>query len=89
MLQMLSTPDILNISVIPPKFRDKIYQMLNSCIEKEYDVGHIKRYLDNNDTSQFWNSFLVYNLLLDVNRNENFCRSLPMFDQLLLDWAYL
>lgn len=89
MLQMLSTPDILNISVIPPKFRDRIYQILNSCIEKEYNVAHIKTYLDNNNTSQFWNNFLVYNLLLDVNRNENFCRSLPMFDQLLLDWAYL
>lgn len=89
LLQILSTPDILNISVIPPKFRGKIIEMLDSCSQKNYNVGSIKKYLAVNDTSQFWQNFLTYNLFLDVTRRENFCQSLPMFDQLLLDWVYL
>jgi sulfatase maturation enzyme AslB (radical SAM superfamily) len=89
LLQLLNTPDILDISVIPPKYRDSINQMLKSCQQKKYEVNHIKHYFDNNDTSQFWQNFLTYNLFLDVNRQENFCQSLPIYDQLMIDWVHL
>lgn len=86
---MLIEPDILNISVIPNEFREKLNNMLDRCLVKGYRVDNIKEYLNFNDNSTLWQSFLIYNLLLDATRKEQFCQSLPIFDSLIDQWVKL
>lgn len=86
---LLRNPDIVNMRVIPPKFRPYIETMFESCSRKGYDIQSIRDYFQFEDQSDLWPAFLIYNLMLDVSRGENFCRSLPIFDQLTNDWVRL
>jgi len=84
---ILSSPDILNLSVIPLEFKEKLNIMLNRCLSKGYQVEKITQYLNSYDTSFLWQSFLIYNLLLDTSRQEQFCQTLPIFDSLISRWV--
>ena len=86
---ILLSPDILNLSVIPLEFKEKLNIMLNRCLSKGYQVKPIIQYLNLHDTSVLWPQFLIYNLLLDVSRNEKFCQTLPIYDSLISQWVKL
>ena len=88
-LNMLHAPDILNVCVIPEKYRDQINDMLDRCLSKGYAVKGITRHLLHKDDSSLWDSFLIYNLMLDITRNENFCKNLPIFNELVFDKTML
>lgn len=86
---ILSSPDILNLSVIPLEFKENLNIMLDRCLSKGYRVEPIKNYLNSYDTSSLWQHFLIYNLLLDSSRQEQFCQTLPIFDSLISKWVRL
>ena len=86
---LLSSPDILNISVIPEEFRDSINQQLDSCIAKGFDLAAIKKYFNTNQTKDHWPHFLIYNLMLDNLRKENFFDILPIKKELIDRWIKL
>ena len=86
---LLWDPDILSVSVIPEKYRSKVYDQLDRLIEQGYDVSSIKDYMTNNSTDHLWPSFLIYNLMLDYQRKEKLFAQLPIKDQLVLDWTDL
>lgn len=86
---ILAEPDILNLWTIPDQYREDVYAMLDRCLQKNYPVGKIKKHLDDNNTSHLWDHFLFYNLILDANRGESFCKNLPMFQDLVLKYLKL
>ena len=86
---MLYDPDILSICVIPAKYREDLYKMLDRCDTKKYNVEQIRSHLNSDDTSHLWDSFLLYNLMLDVRRDESFVKSLPFFQELCVEKTLL
>lgn len=86
---ILSTPDILDIQVIPEEYRSDIVSMLDRCIASGHDVTHIKKYLNLSVRDELWNHFLIYNLMLDVTRKETFFENLPIKNQLINKWVRL
>lgn len=88
-ISMLFGPDILNLWTIPQKYRTQVDQILDACLQKNYRVEHVKTHLHSNDTSHLWSAFLIYNLLLDQTRNESFCKNLPFFDDIVLEYLKL
>lgn len=89
LFNILLNPDILNLWTIPDEYRSDLRDMLDRCLQKNYPVNKIKKHLDDNNTSYLWDHFLFYNLILDANRGESFCKNLPMFRDLVSKYVKL
>jgi sulfatase maturation enzyme AslB (radical SAM superfamily) len=86
---LLYNPDILNIRVIHSKYRDIINTTLDRCIDQDTKVQEIKNYFNASNNEEAWPHFLIYNLMLDINRKENFFNDLPIKQDLLNTWVKL
>lgn len=86
---ILSEPDILHIGVIPNEYRTGINDMLDRCISDGYQLSGVKDYLNKSHHTELWNHFLLYNLMLDATRKENFFNSLPIKTELINQWVKL
>ena len=86
---LLQEPDILNIRVIPSKYKEQVNKILDRCIEKKMKLQSIKDYLNSGNLDNLWEHFLIYNLMLDATRSEAFFKNIPIKQELLLDWVKL
>jgi sulfatase maturation enzyme AslB (radical SAM superfamily) len=86
---VLTDPDILNIRVIPKEYKNNINLQLDECISNGYKVEHVKKYLNQIDSEELWQHFLIYNLILDATRKESFFNELPIKHDLINRWIRL
>jgi hypothetical protein len=61
----------------------------NSGLSHEKRIEEIRKYFNAGCTEYLWPHFLIYNLLLDVNRKENLFDHLPIKQDLLDTWLKL
>jgi hypothetical protein len=83
----LYNPDILNIKVIPEQYRAVIGQVLTTCLDIDPSVKKIKDYFDQYHDDSLWQSFLIYNLMLDITRKEKLFENLPIKKDLIDTWV--
>jgi sulfatase maturation enzyme AslB (radical SAM superfamily) len=83
---LLYNPDILNIKVIPMQYRPVIDQVLEKCLKLDTNVNQIKHYFDTQYDDTLWQSFLIYNLMLDITRKEKLFENLPIKKNLIDQW---
>lgn len=86
---ILFGPEELSIQVIPTKYRADINQMLDRCIKLGYDLQQVKVFFNNTEKQELWPNFLIYNLILDYSRKENFFELLPIKKDLIDRWIKL
>jgi sulfatase maturation enzyme AslB (radical SAM superfamily) len=84
---LLYNPDILNIKVIPMEYRAVIDQVLTKCLEIDRSSKKIKDYFDQHHDDSLWQSFLIYNLMLDITRKEKLFENLPIKTALIDTWV--
>ena len=83
-------PEQLNLQVIPVEYRDHLNGILDRCADLGCDVTQIKEYLNNSvHRPDLWPDFLIYNLILDHTRKEDFFGSLPIKQDLIEKWIRL
>lgn len=82
-------PEQLSLQVIPEKYRTELNKMLDRCIDSGYNLKQVKTYLNSSQRTELWPSFLIYNLILDHTRNEDFFGSLPIKRDLIDQWIKL
>ena len=86
---ILFGPELLSIQVIPTKYRKDLNQMLDRCADLGYNLKQVKTYFNNTDRQDLWPNFLIYNLILDHTRKENFFELLPIKKDLVDQWIKL
>ena len=86
---ILFGPEQLSIQVIPTKYRKDLNQMLDRCADMGYDLKQVKTYFNNTNRQDLWPNFLIYNLILDHTRKENFFELLPIKKDLVDQWIKL
>lgn len=86
---ILTNPDILNLHVIPNRYRDDLNKMLDRCIVINRRATEIKTYFNLATTDELWPHFLIYNLMLDATRQETFFNNLPIKHDLIDTWIKL
>jgi len=83
-------PEELNIQVIPDEYRDHINGILDRCTDLGCNVTQIKTYFNNSSQRpDLWPRFLIYNLILDHTRKEDFFGALPIKQDLIEKWVRL
>jgi uncharacterized Fe-S cluster-containing radical SAM superfamily protein len=86
---ILSHPDILSVHVIPAEYKPDINNMLDRCIVKIPELAPIKQHFNLSSTSELWEHFLIYNLILDATRQETLFNNLPIKKNLIDRWTRL
>jgi len=86
---LLYNPDILNIRVIHSRYQGQINNILDRCVVHDKNVQEIKNYFNADNNEDAWPHFLIYNLMLDLNRKESFFNNLPIKQDLLNTWVKL
>jgi len=79
-------PEALSVQVIPAEYRATLNQMIDRLSEAGYNLQQVKTYFNNNNKEDLWPKFLIYNLMLDQTRKENFFESLPIKKDLIDRW---
>jgi molybdenum cofactor biosynthesis enzyme MoaA len=83
-------PEELSIQVIPDEYRYHLKGILDRCTDLGVDVTQVKTYFNNSDhRPDLWTKFLIYNLILDHTRKEDFFGSLPIKKHLIEQWIKL
>ena len=88
-LSPLFGPEELSIQVIPDEYRADINAMLDRCEDLGSNLSQIKTYLNSGQKHDLWPKFLIYNLILDHTRKENFFELLPIRNSLIDQWVKL
>jgi len=82
-------PEQLSIQVIPSQYRQDLNLMLDRCVKMGYNLQQVKTYFNGTDKQDLWPNFLIYNLMLDNSRKENFFEQLPIKKDLTDQWLKL
>jgi len=86
---ILFGPEQLSIQIIPSEYREDLNLMLDRCTALGYNLKQVKTYFDSTNRQDLWPNFLIYNLMLDRSRKENFFDSLPIKKHLIEQWIKL
>lgn len=89
-LNLLQSPDMLRIDVIPLEFRQDILNMLRSLpVHDSYkdELNGTIKLLEHGDMTHLWQHFLLFNLLLDKKRNEKLMDILPIRKEIQDRWS--
>jgi len=80
-LGRVHTPKHMRPDVFPHTVKQQIIQHLRTS---EYEDVHTwASLIENNDSSNFWDDFLLYNDKHDIYRNTNFARTFPELKELI------
>ena len=83
-------PEELSIQVIPDEYRYHLNGILDRCTDLGCNATQVKTYFNNSDhRPDLWTKFLIYNLILDHTRKEDFFGSLPIKQDLIEKWVRL
>ena len=62
-------------------------KVLSKCLEIDPSIAQIKTYFDQHQDDALWQSFLIYNLMLDITRKEKLFENLPIKKDLIDTWV--
>jgi hypothetical protein len=75
------------MSVIPVEHREKLNHMLENNSKQYPELKEIQQRFNSNDSSELWQHFLIFNLMLDQRRQENWFDCVSIRDELLQRWV--